>query len=371
MAGTTQTKWRQIRKVFFPNDDKPEYFKSLDGLRGLAVLIVLLSHSSAEGMYLFPALNLDGTGKLGVYLFFVLSAYLLDRQIALALHSQKANSAYWINYSVRRFMRIYPLFTLAMLVHLLMTQLGVSTAIASGKELLLHLVLLRGNSIFWSIPVEFEYYLISPFIMWFYLKAFKFDATRVFITVLTFVVGWTIALNYLHVSTLITFKFFGIFLFGTVLAVLDLKWGEMYKSHSPRGLELAGTAAFVLVMASMLWASNSSPENTYILHHSNYYPVYAALWSVVIVAAKMSKRGLRLIFNTLLLRHIGVISFSLYLFHMPVLHLVQRYGSSWSSTVQFLVFFLAAVAVATTSYLFIERPLSKVRFTNGKFIWVK
>jgi Predicted acyltransferases len=47
---------------------------ALDGLRGVAVLIVVLSHLSNARLFLIPGLDLSGTGKSGVFLFFVLSA---------------------------------------------------------------------------------------------------------------------------------------------------------------------------------------------------------------------------------------------------------------------------------------------------------
>ena len=53
----------------------------LDGLRGVAVLIVILSHMSIRDMYLAPGLDFSGIGKSGVYLFFVLSAMLLASQM--------------------------------------------------------------------------------------------------------------------------------------------------------------------------------------------------------------------------------------------------------------------------------------------------
>jgi len=53
------------------------HFDALDGLRGLAVLVVIASHLSNVG--LLPQPGLSGTGKAGVYLFFVLSAFLLTR----------------------------------------------------------------------------------------------------------------------------------------------------------------------------------------------------------------------------------------------------------------------------------------------------
>ena len=50
---------------------------SLDGLRGLAALMVFLSHTSNEGIYFSSSFNFSGIGKSGVFLFFVLSSFLL------------------------------------------------------------------------------------------------------------------------------------------------------------------------------------------------------------------------------------------------------------------------------------------------------
>ncbi len=64
--------------------------RQLDGLRGIAVLFVWMSHSSGRGQAL-GWLNLHGVGRLGVYLFFVLSAYLL---ISLNVTTRKEICSY-------------------------------------------------------------------------------------------------------------------------------------------------------------------------------------------------------------------------------------------------------------------------------------
>ena len=53
------------------------YVHALDGLRGLAVLMVFLSHTSLSGHRALPFVNFAGTGKMGVFLFFILSSFLL------------------------------------------------------------------------------------------------------------------------------------------------------------------------------------------------------------------------------------------------------------------------------------------------------
>ena len=46
----------------------------LDGLRGVAVLMVLLSHASNGGHDVLPGLDASGIGRSGVFLFFILSS---------------------------------------------------------------------------------------------------------------------------------------------------------------------------------------------------------------------------------------------------------------------------------------------------------
>ena len=80
---SSSAKKNRIKNILFPNDYKKDHFKALDGLRGFAVLLVLLSHTSNGKAYMLPGFNFSSMGKVGVYLFFVLSAYLLDRQIII------------------------------------------------------------------------------------------------------------------------------------------------------------------------------------------------------------------------------------------------------------------------------------------------
>ena len=62
----------QLNKLFFDKTSSANLqFDSLDGLRGVAVLFVVLSHLSNIGANLTPMLDFGGTGKYGVFLFFL------------------------------------------------------------------------------------------------------------------------------------------------------------------------------------------------------------------------------------------------------------------------------------------------------------
>lgn len=73
------------------DEAKARRLPALDGLRGVAVLLVLLSHPSKHLPVIHPALNFRGAGKSGELLVFLVSAYLLDRQITLAMRNGEIN----------------------------------------------------------------------------------------------------------------------------------------------------------------------------------------------------------------------------------------------------------------------------------------
>lgn len=73
-----------------------------DGIRGLAVLVVWLAHTSGRGQSLTQWLMFRGIGHIGVMLFFVLSGFLLSLPI---------NNKFRLkNYLTRKFLRITPLY---------------------------------------------------------------------------------------------------------------------------------------------------------------------------------------------------------------------------------------------------------------------
>ena len=69
-----------FKGIFFPHDHRKDHHKALDGLRGWAVLLVLFGHAANQGLTPWIAGGFLTRGKLGVYLFFLISAYLPTRQ---------------------------------------------------------------------------------------------------------------------------------------------------------------------------------------------------------------------------------------------------------------------------------------------------
>jgi peptidoglycan/LPS O-acetylase OafA/YrhL len=149
--------------------------RELDGLRGIAILLVLLAHGTAKAVSATAALQIalslpmavlhcvSTRGWVGVDLFFVLSGYLITG----ILLDTAGRPHYYRNFITRRAFRILPLYYTFLLVCLI-------PALHVSKELLLWHALYAGNiqnfladnfgpyciSPLWSLQVEEQFYLL-------------------------------------------------------------------------------------------------------------------------------------------------------------------------------------------------------------------
>ncbi len=356
---------------FFPHDKKEDHFKALDGLRGIAVLFVLLSHSSNLGMYFHEFINFSKIGKVGVYLFFVLSAYLLDRQIALALLDKKASKYYWGNYLVRRFLRIYPLFVLALLMHLAISKLLFTTVITDIGGVLMHIFLLEGESIFWSIPVEFKYYFISPVLMLIINRFLKWNLKNISIWIISISIISAILVKVIDLDNNSTFRFLPIFLVGTLLSVGELiidRTKENKMIFKKSFFELSGWIAVFLILISIPYYFKTVFGFSFNTNDSIFYIPYSICWGLVLLGVKHGNWKLKSLLELKMFRFVGTISFSVYLFHLPILEFVHQ-SDSIPDGYKIYLFLFVTMVFSSVTYLLIERPLSKIRlsmFLNEK-----
>ncbi len=356
-----------VNKVFFFNDSKINHVKSLDGLRGIAVILVLLSHSSNSGIFFHEYLNFGGVGKSGVYLFFILSAYLLDKQIIEKFTKGKANKEYWINYIFRRFLRIYPLYVIVLITYFLLFKVGFNTHIESIQDLFQHIILFEGKSVFWSIAVEFKYYLISPFIIYICHQYFKWNKymSSIFILILILIsVLYSIKVN---LSELNTFRYLSVFLIGTIISILTVKYKvSITKALKTKVLDIIAMISCILLTWFIPYYHNLLFGNQIDAESSKYIFPIGILWSTILVAVIF---GVKSFFVTILeykfLRFFGVISYSAYLLHMLVLAIVNKALVNFPEFSKIYIFLILTITVASISYYMIERPLSKLRLKRN------
>ncbi len=333
--------------------------KSLDGLRGLAVLLVLLSHMSLVGINLLPGLDFSGMGKSGVYLFFVLSAFLLTWQ---ALEADNILSpSYWAGYAVRRVCRIYPLYTMAVLFSFGLTNYaaGYAPVIDAPINIVRHLTLREGEGIYWAIPVEFKYYLLLPFVTLIiagcsrvhFILPFVVTCLAVFASYRIWPPADTVA-NSIGLG-----PYLAMFFLGSLSAVLCSGSGKInVLLQYPRILEITGwlSIAVALLTIPALTRALFDPEIENNTFHREFI-FYGVIWSIAVVSAFHGRMLFQKFFAFPACRFVGRVSFSVYLWHIIILNLVNKQIDIHHS-LQFVLTVGLTFLISYASYRFLERP---------------
>ncbi len=142
--------------------------RSLDGLRAIAIVLVMLHHSPAMKAYF----GVPRYGWIGVDLFFVLSGYLITGILVEA----RSGANYYRNFYARRALRIWPLyFAVLIAITAVMPRVVRSEHLSVGlppwyyflllQNLFFSRALLPFLSPTWSLAVEEQFYLIWPFVI--------------------------------------------------------------------------------------------------------------------------------------------------------------------------------------------------------------
>ena len=348
---------------------------ALDGLRGFAALIVIFSHTSNSSMYFFPFLDARGVGKSGVFLFFLLSSFLLSR--AIIKKGKDAFSKEAIShYAQRRFFRIYPLYTPYLLLGLITTlifssilnkHIGVPFSL-TVEELFRHFFLIDGKGVTWSIAVEFKFYFVLPMILFFTYQIRNKFSTLAEIIFLLALIGVTQIISPQNESLINDSRllpYMCIFLLGIILAVVQcqIESGEIDKQKLKSIIPLSYLSMLILIFLTPAGASLlfGEIENNYF---HKYFIQHSVLWGIVLLSIINFHTKISALFKMKWLCFYGALSFSIYLFHPIFIDIANRLA---------LNSYLAAWFVLTTStitslisFKLLELPASKFKISNNK-----
>lgn len=353
--------------------NKPFQIDALDGLRGFAALLVVFSHTSNAGMHLIPFLDFRGTGKSGVYLFFLLSSFLLSMPL-LFKHATLFTARVMGNYWMRRFLRIYPLYTVYLIAAMVSTlalhhffkmpDTGVPYSL-HPREFLRNFLLLETKGVTWSIAVEFKFYFILPLLI---LLFHQFRRRGLVVTSVAFcilVLGCSFVWPTSEwVNNDLRLRYYlPIFLSGVYLAVLhDHILAGKPGSDLIRKICKWLTPPAVVVLLLMTPAIHDLITGS-TTEHSKFhrdFVIHSACWSVILMAATHGGGWITKFFNLRFLRACGALSFSIYLFHLPVISILKR--TDLNHTLCGWIVMLVALAASWVSFRFLERPMSRIKW---------
>lgn len=328
---------------------------SLDGLRAISIVLVLLGHlSRTQGV---PRINL-GIGeyaRLGVVVFFVISGFLITR-LLLAEHAKRGSVSLKMFYA-RRSLRLFPASFAYIGIVAILSAAGLVVLNAGD---LWHSLTYTVNYMpvaswevrhLWSLSVEEQFYLLWPF-------AFVALGPRRSVWALAAVVALGPVARFIDLHFLVNTPYFGVRMFPMVADSLAtgclLAAGRGWIERQEWYLRLFRPAYSLVILAILLLLSRYA-----------YYPVVEIFgWSFInLFLAILIHRSVYCpgdavgrFLNWKPIASIGVLSYSLYLWQQLFLN---RDSAAWSAA--FPQNLLFSIGAALASYLLLEKPLLRLR----------
>lgn len=344
-----------------------ERVPSLDGLRAVSILIVMLSHFVDS--QLFP-------GGFGVLVFFVVSGFLITR--LLLAEQRNAGCISLSNFYLRRFFRLYPVVTVyAVVVTLYFIVMGYpfnfyeptsalfyfANYFYAWKSMAPHAGMAQMPfEIFWSLSVEEHFYLFFPalfllvqgraLILWMLAVCVLCLALRLSFAQLN--PDWLKSHFFYYTDVRLDSIAFGVLL----AAICETRYaGRMigFAEHP-----CAVMAALVVILLCML-VRNDWFRETF------RYSLLGVSITVILAAIVFSPRyaPAQIVLNWPFVRWIGALSYSLYVWHTYLPLPLHRFAPALPRSMIVPAEFVLALSVAGLSYYAIEKPAATLRHRFG------
>lgn len=343
---------------------------ALDGLRGIAALIVVFSHTSNVGMYYLPFADFRGTGKSGVFLFFLLSSFLLTLPL-LAQGTKIFTRAQMSHYWQRRIFRIYPLYTLYLLFALLSTHAMVTFGTGfegypfslNFEAFLAHLALMLGFGVTWSIAVEFKFYVVLPFIVLAMVFARKLHVLAPYVLIAVALVASQIVSpeSESDLTGIDLLPYMPIFLIGIFLAQIqfEVKNGLVLPAWVKTLAKYLGFVGLAGVFLMTPLAMELLGKDVDLTFFHREYIAHSICWGLVMFSAVNVRGVIQSFFSLNALRFFGALSFSLYLFHPIFIKLLE--DLQIDTPVNAWLVLLGSTLTSYLSFRFVEAPVSRFK----------
>ena len=341
---------------------------SLDGLRAVSIAIVILAHTKS----LLPSAIADsgvfryliGGGLHGVQVFFVISGYLIT---TLLVHEfERSGDLSLRRFYARRTLRIFPPFYLYLAVLAILWAAGIegedpSTFLSAATYTIIYHPHPQGWLVqhAWSLSIEEQFYLLWPVLLLIALR--RGIAARAAGAVLVIMPMVRFSLQYLSsrsgtdaMRTIVNSSAIDLLMMGCLLALLSqnkrwrrwcARWNTTWTTAA-----LAGVGLVLVPYAEAKLLRTGLVLPTVALG----YTVTAASVGAVLENVVRSPRSVAgRILNVSAVRHIGVISYSIYLWQQLFTGNLARFG---------LLTYVFILIAAEISYRLIERPMQRLRW---------
>ena len=352
------------------------YIPIIDGLRALAVLIVFLFHLKIPGF---------NGGFIGVDIFFVISGYLITS--IYFSEKRKNNKFSFLNYFRKRIFRLFPSLIFVILVSLLFGYilLSPSDLIEISKSAIYSILFLSNIYFFldssywanlneykffihtWSLGIEMTFYILMPFFL-FLIHRFN-NKIKFLICLFTIVISIFLIIFLISKGpTIESVKLFGLFYGKEVSDILfylipfrffEFLFGSLIFFLPEKKFNQKIKQLFFLVGLGLIFYSLYlvSPDHKY----QSLLITISLIGSSLIIYFKDASH-INKILNNKIAIFIGLISYSLYLVHWPMISYFKYVLINEISLIMKLIILILSILISFLIYKFIEIP-----FRNKKF----
>ncbi len=337
------------------------YWPALDGLRAVAVTIVILLHCEIPW---------TRGGGIGVDIFFTLSGFLIS-SVLLAEYAKTGDIRIGRFY-VRRLLRLYP----ALLAVAAVSVLAVSGLDANARKqaadgavgaitYTINWLSIGGTqhrfgilAHTWSLAVEEQFYLVWPLALLLVLRRFQVRGAFWVSVVLTVASACESVLLYRHFG----WKriYFGTdarlpqILVGATLALARASWNPL-----PLAKPLMNTAAICGAIGIAAMVVSAPPRILYAYIGFVLVAIMAAL--IILGLVERASPWASRVLEAAPAVFIGRISYGLYLWHWPIVFLVNVWWPAINPYMRLGIVAPLSVIVSVMSYRFVERPFLRVK----------
>jgi peptidoglycan/LPS O-acetylase OafA/YrhL len=363
--------------------DKTSYLSELESFRGWAISLVVCYHFfglifDSNGAEHSIWLSFISSGGSGVTLFFVLSAFLLSRPF---LDWNQQHDIHVSRFYLSRVLRILPLYSLVVVFSIVVTgeiSLGL-------KALLFQYVgfeLFPFGVVWWTLSTEVQFYLLLPPLMW--LLSFRSGRGLLLLLLIIWayfyyqlVLKQAIAMDTQYTTILTSSLFVRLptFLIGIGLALIyrkiNLKPASSIRRHPIwRCASSLAVVTTIVVLGLVLQHSSALGSFRSELIWPMKHTYEALCWALLILLVICCQPYGKVLFVNPIMGTLGKLSYSIYLFHLPIqFYLIFPLVGppspdnilTWDILLRCLLSLVLIILASLLSYTLIEKPFLKLK----------
>jgi peptidoglycan/LPS O-acetylase OafA/YrhL len=362
--------WRRSKATASPPSDN-SVIPSLDGLRAISILIVLVSHAGYGSVV---------PGGLGVTIFFFLSGYLITT--LLMDERQRSGRIDIGKFYLRRVFRLFPPLLVSLVIAYSLVIFGLSDGGISWAGVLAQLLYFAnyyglffdpgnttaaGTGILWSLAVEEHFYMIYPAVL---VGLLSLGLSKQRIVLVLAIACLTVLAWRMYLASLPNFETLRTY-YSSDTRIDSIVFGCLFAFAANPRSEKAGTSnpffeprsATLLAAAGIVMAMTIALRGIYFRETFRYSLQGLALMPILYFAIKCAAHFPFTLLNHPWIARIGVYSYAMYLIHHIIINVIEK-NAPWLAAAKpslVLVTFVIAAIYAAILDIYVDSYFRRLR----------